>query len=398
MSLNELKKFKLAVLLSHPIQYQVPFLKEIAKCEEIDLKVFFYSDWGVKKYKDEGFEKELNWDIPLLDGYNYEFLKNISLFPNVAKYWGLINPDIVKKLKEEKYDVVWIHGWNSFSNWLALLTAFKLNIPVLLRTETNLLPKISKIKFFLKKTFLGMLFKKISAFLAIGKYNALFYEAFGVTREKIFLVPYCVDNYFFISRANELTNKREYLKEKFKIPKELPVILFSGKLVDVKRPMDLLKAYSQMISSQQAALVYVGDGYLRKDLESYSFQKGLKHVYFMGFKNQTELPELYAMSDIFVLPSDYEPWGLVVNEAMCFGLPVIVTNMVGASGDLIKDDVNGFFYKVSDINSLSKKLELLLTDQELRKKMGDASLEIIKKWSYKEGVNGLLSSLHHIKN
>ena len=388
-----MKKYKLAILTSHPIQYKTPLYKLLAEQKKIDLTVLFCSNWGLKTYHDEKFGQNIKWDIPLLDGYKSKVLKNVSPFPNVSRFFGLINPEIIDELKKNNYDAIWIHGWNSFTNWLTMVTAFKLNIPVLLRGEINLLQKSFFLKNILKKLILKNLFKKISAFLSIGAYNAKFYEAYGVPKEKIFLVPYTVNNDFFILKANELTSKKQSLKEKYDIPRNLPVILFSGKLIHKKRPIDLLKAYEIVSKETDVALVYLGEGELRKEIELYIKNHNLKNVYLMGFRNQTELPEFYAMADIFVLPSAFEPWGLVVNEAMCFSLPVIISDEVGAGGDLVKDGVNGCIYPSGDIDELSNRLKILLGNKNLREKSGQASLEIIKSWSYKDDLKGVLSCL-----
>ena len=392
------RRFKLAVLASHPIQYQTPFYKYLTESKELDLHVFFCSDIGYKTYTDEGFGQSFKWDTPLLEGYKYEFLKNISLFPNVSKFWGLINPSIIKKLITEKFDALWIHGWSRFTDWLVMIVAIKYNIPVFIRGESNLLSNVPFWKAALKKFILRNLFKKISAFLAIGRYNAEFYEYYDVPKEKIFLVPYCVNNDFFISKANELIPQKEKLRKKYNIPGNLPVILFSGKLISVKRPMDLLKAFELVSREYKCSLVFVGEGVLRNELESYIREKKLNNVFFMGFKNQTELPEFYAMADIFVLPSEHEPWGLVVNEAMCFGLPVIVSNMIGSGGDLIKEGENGYIFQACKIFDLEQKIRLLLSNTVNGSRLRDTSRKIISKWSYKEGVSGILSCLKSIKN
>lgn len=397
MSIKNKQKIKLAIFASHPIQYQVPFYRELAKEELIDLKVFFCSDKGLKEYKDKGFGKNVKWDILLLEGYNYEFLQNISPVPNSTGFWGLINPSMVEKIKKEKLDAIWIHGWNRFTDWLCMVIAFIRSVPVLLRGESNLLPEISSVKSILKRFILENLFKRITAFLAIGKYNTAFYKYYGVPEEKIFLVPYVVNNDFFISKANELLPRKSELKKKYNIPPHLPVILFSGKLIDVKKPIDLLMAQEQLSKEIEVGVVFVGDGNIRKYLEEYAIKNNLKHVYFMGFRNQTELPEFYSMADVFVLPSSFEPWGLVVNEAMCFSLPVIVSDQVGAGGDLIKEGVNGFVYPKGDISMLSEKLKVLLKDEKLRQSFGIRSKEIIEKWSYKKGVEGVIRSLQSLK-
>jgi glycosyltransferase involved in cell wall biosynthesis len=385
--------FRLAILTSHPIQYQVPFFRKLAAQPQIELTVFFCSDWGLNTYHDEGFGQMVKWDVPLLGGYQFELLPNVNPKPNLTRFWGLINPAVVERLRRGNFAGVWVHGWARLTDWLAIVTAVAFGIPVLLRAETNLLTTLPPWKARLKRAILTQLFRRISAFLAIGRYNAEFYEAYEVPKEKIIHVPYAVDNEFFLSEAEQLLPRKIELKRKLSIPNHLPVILFSGKLTSLKRPMDLLEAFAELTKSTKAALVYVGEGPMRSELESRVRKYFLQHVYFTGFKNQGALPEFYSLADIFVLPSGFEPWGLVVNEAMCFGLPVIVSNHVGATGDLVREEVNGFAYPVGDVVSLAEKLRILIEDTELRGRMGQASRELITAWSYEEGIREILVCL-----
>lgn len=390
-------RFNLVIVISHPIQYQTPFYKRLADQKDVSLKVLFCSDWGLKQFYDKDFKKEIIWDIPMLEGYRHEFLPNISLRPDPSNFWGLINPEVIKYLKKEYCDAVWIHGWNSFTNWIVMITCFLRGVPVLFRGESNLLQKSFFLKENLKRLVLKYLFKNIRGFLSIGTLNTEFYKSYGVSEKKIFLVPYTIDNDYFISKSKELELMKEGLKVKFGIPKDFPVILFSGKISGVKDPMTLLKAFIEVRKDIKSALVFVGDGVLKNRLEDYVCNNSVKNVYFLGFKNQSELPEFYSMADILVLPSVHEPWGLVVNEAMCFGLPVIVSDKVGASRDLVKDGVNGYIFKNKDVDMLSNYIKMLLLNEEDRKKMGNKSLEIITNWSYDACINGVKNSLRIIK-
>jgi glycosyltransferase involved in cell wall biosynthesis len=277
-----------------------------------------------------------------------------------------------------------------------MLTAFVSGIPVLLRGETNLLLSLPSWKATLKRWLLAKLFKRVSAFLAIGRYNTEFYEAYGVSPQRIFSVPYAVDNDFFTSQAQKHLPFKSELKRDFGIPDNLPVILFVGKLTPVKRPLDLLKAFEELLRTHLAALVYVGDGELRGELECYVQKQNLSHVYFTGFRNQTELPRFFSMADIFVLPSGCEPWGLVVNEAMCFHLPVIVSDQVGACGDLVHEGGNGFAYPSSQVPALADKLRLLVSDNTRRQQMGESSYRIIQRWGYREDAEGILKCLEKV--
>jgi glycosyltransferase involved in cell wall biosynthesis len=408
--------YRLAVLASHPIQYQAPFYRALAAHPEIDLTVFFCSDWGLHSYHDEGFGQAVKWDIDLLEGYQSEFLANRSLSPNVARFFGLINPAIVRRLRKGDYQAIILHGWAHCTNWLAMFAAFFYQVPVLMRGDSNraqyqthisqslngnkkanhAFSVRSKTKAKIKQLVLTRLFRRITGFLTIGSQNAEFYAYYGVSPNKMFFVPFAVDNDFFLSQSSGFTNQKANLKRELGIADSTSVILFAGKLVEGKRPMDLLKAYETIAKKHQVALVYVGDGELRQSLEQYARDKGLSQVHFAGFQNQTEIPRYFALADIFVLPSIRESWGLVVNEALCFGLPVVISNQVGAADDLVRDNVNGFIFEAANPAALAEKLDRILADDALRERMGEASKNLIAGWDMQEDVRGILSGLKQI--
>jgi len=392
-----MKKYKIAFLISHPIQYFSPLFKEMAKHKEIDLTVYYCSDESVRGMKDVGFGINLKWDIPLLEGYNYKFLKNYSPKPSIFNgFFGLMNFSIINELKKGKYDVLIVHGWNYLTNIIAIISAKLFDIKTILRGENPLNQEIkkSKYKIFIKKLILkNFLFKIVDAFLYVGKENKDFYKFYGVSEKKLFFAPYAVENERFIKSYENLIKEKNKIKREIGIPEDKVIILFCGKLIEKKRPMDLLIAYEK-IDFKNKALLYVGNGILRKKIEDYVKEKGIENVYFVGFKNQTELPKYYTIADIFVLPSYIgETWGLVVNEAMCFRLPIIVSDMVGCQRDLVKNGENGFVYPALNVDKLSYYLKKLLEDEKLRKTMGEKSLEIIEKYNYKKVVEYILSAI-----
>jgi glycosyltransferase involved in cell wall biosynthesis len=289
-----------------------------------------------------------------------------------------------------------IHGYVPLANWFAFLGAWLSSTPILFRGESHLLNYRTPWKRALKRVVLPLLFKQISSFLTIGTLNTEYYKHYGVSGKKLFLTPYAVNNDFFLKRYHELYDKRYRLKEELGIPLELPVILYVSKMITRKRTRDLLSAYAKIREKVSAALVFVGNGVERPSLEAYTQEQSLKNVYFVGFKNQTELPNYFVIADVFVLPSASESWGLVINEAMNFGLPIITTDKVGAAYDLVKNGENGFVYPVGDIDKLTECLLKILYDQKLREEMGKRSQEIIAKWSYKEDVDGVLAALEYV--
>ena len=389
--------YRLAVLASHPIQYQAPLYRLLANQPEIDLHVYFCSQWGVEPYYDSGFGERLSWDIPVLGGYRSTFLTNFSPRPNPSRMGGLVNPGIISSIVRGRYDAVWIHGWASVTNWMAWAGAVAWQVPILLRGESNGLTEPSGLKGMIKKVLLRIFFRQINGFLAIGTNNANFYSSYGIPAERIFMAPYSVDNEFFMKRAVELSGQRQLLRERNGLALDRPVILFCGKFIEKKRPIDLLKAFDHLKGHFSASLVFVGDGSLRSVMERFIAERRLENVHILGFRNQLELPACYAMADLLVLPSSIEPWGLVVNEAMCFGLPVIVSDKVGAAADLIRDGVNGFTYPVGQIEALAERLQMVLADEQVCQEMGRQSRAIIRRWGFDEVADGLLKALHSVR-
>ncbi len=387
-------KYKLAILTSHPIQYQTPLFRKIARHPKIDLTVYFCCDYGVKEKKDSEFKKTFKWDIPLLEGYKYRFLKNWSLNPKPT-FLGQINFEIIKELSKNKFDIILINGWMSLTN---LLTFLK-NVPIILKAENPLTQELLKPKWKIKikKRIFSFLFKKIKAFLYIGEENKEFYKFYGVPEEKLFFSPYAVDNERFIESYQVLKNKKGGLKKKMKISPKNIVILFCGKLIPKKRPLDLLFAYEK-VEIPNKSLIFIGEGELKKEIQRYVKERKLKDVYITGFVNQKELPEYYIIGDIFVLPSGMgETWGLVVNEAMCFKLPIIVSDIVGCAKDLVKYDRNGYTYPMGDVEKLASYLEILINDENKRKKFGEESFKIVQGYSYQKDIEGVLKALESIK-
>jgi glycosyltransferase involved in cell wall biosynthesis len=233
-----MKNYKIAFLLSHPIQYFSPLFRELAEHSHIDLTVYYCSDESIRGMKDVGFGKEIKWDIPLLDDYKYKFLKNYSPKPSIfSGFFGLINFGIVNELKRGKYDAIIIHGWNYFTNIVAIITAKLFGVKVFIRGENPLNQELKKprYKILTKKIILkNLLFRIIDAFLYVGQENKEFYRFYGVPENKLFFVPYAVENERFIKDYEELKDNKEKIKKEIGIPPDKVVILFSGKLIDKK--------------------------------------------------------------------------------------------------------------------------------------------------------------------
>jgi glycosyltransferase involved in cell wall biosynthesis len=389
---------KLAYFVSHPIQYQAPLLRMIAADPDIDLKVFFYSDFSLKPYQDSGFGKVIEWDVPLTEGYEHQFLdcwgskqwKNIFQQP-IAK-------DITKQLKNGNFDAVWVHGWAWFCSLQVIFAAEKLNIPVLLRGESNGLQETNNfIKKNVKKVFLDFLFKKISAFLYVGNLNYQFYRNHKINADRLFPVPYAVDNNFFQIQVKAARTNRDNLKRSLNLESNRPIILYAAKLIDVKCPQDLLSAYRLLspdgIQEPEPYLLFVGDGALKACLENTAKETSWQSIRFLGFKNQSEMPAMYDLCDTFVLPSSFEPWGLAINEVMNAGKAVVVSDQVGCAPDLVLDGQNGTIFPVGDVVALAQSIKWAIANSTVA---GTKSRDIISNWSFQEDLQGLRKSLHSL--
>lgn len=391
-------KKKIFFLLSHPIQYFSPLFQLLAREDAIDLMVLYCDDYGTHK---KNIHPEIGaiagWDIPLLEGYNYKFLKNNSWKPSIfTGFFGLINLEIFKVLKNERGSYLIVHGWARATNFLAIIAAKFTGVKLCLRAENPLNQELLKPKhiLFLRKIFFKYFFFKLfDYFLYIGEQNKKLYEYHGVKKEKLIFTPYAVDNDRFKAEYEKYRDQKTEIRKELELPVDKRIILTSGKYIYKKRPMDLLKAF-HLLNDEKAALVFLGDGELRKEMENYIAANNLKNVYLTGFKNQSEVGKFFAAADIFVLPSGAgETWGLVVNEAMSFSLPIICSDIPGSAYDLVKENINGFIFKLGDIEQLKIKLELLLNDISLRKRFSTKSYEIIDNYTFNQINNNIIENL-----
>jgi glycosyltransferase involved in cell wall biosynthesis len=386
--------YKLAILNTHPIQYFAPLYRRIAREPDIQLTVYFCSQQGAEEYVDEGFGQRIKWDTPLLEGYEHKFLKNLGRRNHVGGFWSLVNLGIVRELRRNRYDALLVNGHRQATNLIGIFAAKALGIPVFMRCETHLGLPLSSLKQFVRKRLMTLLYTQLcSACLPIGTRNKQFYLAHGVNEAKLFTVPYAVDNDYF-TPTSESATERSSVRAALNLPSNKPLVLFVSKLMQRKRPMDLLLAFQRVRHAGiDAALAFVGSGEQEGALKEYVRQEQLPDVHFFGFRNQSELPKFYSVADVFVLPSENEPWGLVINEVMCAGIPVIASNDIGAVEDLVRHGENGFTYDAGDIDTLTEYLSQVLGAPEIRARMGEASRRIIAQWDYERCVLGIKQAM-----
>jgi glycosyltransferase involved in cell wall biosynthesis len=394
---NATRKVRLAYLVSHPIQYQAPLLRRIAQEPDIDLTVFFASDFSVREYIDKGFGVDVKWDVPLLDGYRHEFLPSIWDKRRTGPT-SQLNYGIFSRLRGQRsdtgFDVLWVHGYSTLNAQQAMLAAKALGIPVLLRAESRLRgEERSAIKRGAKRMFFNLLKGLIDGVLPIGTLNSAYWRHYLGEDLPQFLMPYAVDNHYFQSRSQEAVAGREALLRELDLDASRSVILFASKLQNRKRCEDLIEAYLNLSPAKGVEpypyLVIVGDGVERPALEERVKQSGFNGVRFCGFRNQSELPRFFDLATIFVLPSQHEPWGLIVNEVMNSSRAVIVSDDVGCQPDLITDGVEGCVFPAGNVAALTEALRKAIASPDTAKAMGQRGFERIQTWSYEEDIRGL---------
>jgi glycosyltransferase involved in cell wall biosynthesis len=389
-----MRPVRLVYLVTHPIQYQAPLLRRIAAEPDIELTALFEDDFSTRDHIDHGFGRAIAWDVKLVDGYRHRFLTPLRARPvgGTTSFWWPLSKDLGGILRTGDFDALWVHGYKTANHLSAMALARRYGMTVLLRDETN---ADSQPRSALRKTAKRVAFKAmdrlVDTFLAIGTANARHLMELGIAPTKLITMPYAVDNAHFarnLAQADAAGTRTRY-----GIAPDQNLILFSAKLIERKRPMDLLQAVAalQRETASRPALILAGDGELMPQLKEAVQNLGLRDTHLPGFQTQAELAGLYAAADVLVLPSEREAWGLVINEAMNGGCAIIASDRIGAAPDLVQD--NGVVYPVGDVAALTRALQSMLESDARLERMQQRSREIIAGWSFEQDVQALRMAL-----
>jgi glycosyltransferase involved in cell wall biosynthesis len=388
---------RLAYLVSHPIQYQAPLLRRIATEPGIDFTVLFLSDMSTGRYPDPGFGTTVEWDVDVVGGFRHEFLPGLGGSDRVTS-WRPWTTGLDRTLRRDRFDVLWVHGYAHPTMLRAIRLASRRGLRVLVRGESQEASGHRVVSRGLRRLVLPTFFRLPDAFLSIGTRNRRYYLAHGVTEDRIFSMPYAVDNEFFRRAATSAARARESFRRELGLPNGRPVILMASKLQSHKGPIDLLEAFATLATHGQREpeplLLFVGDGSARAELEVTAASYGLSpSVRFVGFRNQQELPRFYDLAHVVVLPSRREPWGLVVNEAMNASRPVVVSDAVGCADDLVVNGETGFVFPAGDSRALAVHLATLVNDRDLARRMGESARARVSQFDFEADVAGLRQAL-----
>lgn len=378
---------KIGILVTHPVQYLSVLFRELAKSSDLTVYYCLNPD---QRQQGNDFGVNFNWDVPLLQGYRYKFLNNISRNPDMHTYWGCDTPEIAEEIRDSRFDMFIIFGWYYKSAHQALAACRKQEVPVYARGDSTIMSNKFIVRIF-KKVFFRIFLNKFDGFLAPGRKFREYLRFYGVGEDKIIFCPHFVDNHFFKNMAFQSRQNRDLLRREFGIEPDDFVFLFCGKLIKRKSPLDMLKALAVLKSKGiDAKAIIAGDGVLRNMLQRYAQEKEL-NVSFLGFRNQSQLPQIYALSDCLVLPSTWsETWGLVVNEAFACAVPAIVSSRAGCVRDMIEEGATGYSYKYADIRALSGCMARLISDYKNKVNFSAEIERKLKTYCVEEAVSSIM--------
>jgi glycosyltransferase involved in cell wall biosynthesis len=386
---------RLALIASHPIQYVVPLYQRLGRRTDIEIKVFFTWHAGDQATEDRGFGKRIAWDIPLTQGYQFELVPNVSTDPGTHGFFGLRNPTLVDRIMAWRPDVVHISGWAWFSHLQALHAFHRRGVRTLFRGDSHLLdaePPGSRR--WVKRAVLRRVYSWPAAFLVVGTANRAYYEFFGVERARLYPCPHSIDVGRFAEPAQAFKQEAARWREQLGIAAGQTVLLFAGKFEQKKRPVDLMRAVLRL-HHPGIVLILVGAGELQGEIDAIAAADP-DRFRVIPFQNQSRMPVIYRLGDLFVLPSARgETWGLAVNEAMACGRPVVVSDRVGCAADVV-DPTCGRVFPSNDWSAFGNIVDEWIKNPHEQLQMGRAAAK--RACSFDVGISeaALVSAIEKV--
>jgi len=382
-------RLRLGALVTHPVQYHSPLFRELA--ERCDLTVY-YAHRPTAKEQGAGFGVSFQWDIDLTAGYRHVWLTNVAKQPSVTNYSGCDTPEIAQVIEQSRPDAFLVFGWHSRSYIQAIRGCRRAGVPVLVRGDSQLATVRSPLRRLAKAALYPIMIRRFAACISVGARSEEYFRKYRA--RAVFRSPHFVDNEFFASRGGD--DQRADARRRWEIPADAFVMLFAGKLIDMKRPLDVLESVA-MLGRKDIHVLVAGAGALETEMRSRAAACGVP-VHFAGFLNQSELPAAYAAADLLMLPSTAkETWGLVVNEAMACGRSALISRSVGCTPDLIVDGVTGYAVEEGDIEGFADRIGELARDRDRVQSMGCAAKTRIAGFNVHAAADGILAAANYVR-
>jgi glycosyltransferase involved in cell wall biosynthesis len=387
---------RLAIIVSHPIQHFVAFYRALAAETDIDLRVIFGSPIGVKPYYDNEMRSQISWNMDLLSGYDHEFLDNDAA--HQPTFFSMNSPKLGSRLKAFNPDAVLVYGYSQLNAVRALLWCRRHAVPAMLISDSEQLKERGGWKVVLKNLLVPRIFRLSSAFLSVGDQNEGYYRAYGARADRIFRSPFTIDESVYRAAAKDRVELRARARAELGLEERDQVTLFVGKLSPRKRPGDLLAAVDLLRTKGRSRIfaVFAGNGELAEDLQAKA--SGGDFARFAGFVNVDRLPSLYAAADMLVHPSQADPHPLICSEGACVGLPLILSDRVGAAGptDIARPGENALIFPCGDVPALAAAIGQMMDDPAAIERMSRRSHEIFDECDIRQSVRGVRQAMEAI--
>ncbi|NDC76350.1 MAG: glycosyltransferase [Chitinophagia bacterium] len=383
---------RLAIVTTHPIQYNAPLFMRLNGLDGIELKVFYtWSQTESGGQYDPDFGRDVRWDVPLLEGYPYVFVPNTARRPGAGRFMGIVNPGIISMIEAWGPDAILVYSWPYHSH-LRVLRHFSGKVPILFRGDSTLLNEHPGLRKIARRIFLTWIYRHVDMGLYVGTYNRDYYLAHGMDDRRLCHAPHAVDNERFEGAGMEYEAEATARRRALGIEDDELVVLYVGKIEDVKDPFCIVRISAQ-VRSPRVRFLFAGNGHLEPDLKRTVAGDG--RFGFLGFQNQRSMPVVYRMGDVVILPSRSETWGMAVNEAMACGRPVIVSDRVGCAPDLVEDGRTGWVFRqgAEGERRVAEVLEKLNRNGDMLGKMREACLRRVGTHSLEAAAKGVSKAL-----
>lgn len=387
--------YRVLMVCSHPVQYVAPLLRLMTQQSQLDLHVAYCSLQGAETGIDPEFGVAVQWDVPLLEGYSWEYVPNRSKHPGLGKFWGLVNPGLWRLIRTGRFDAIVVYtGYTYASFWIAAAAAKASRIPLLFNTDATSLDVRSNgnpWKLRLKQWILPRIFSLADVAISTSTAGSEFLRSLGVSPNRIVMTPFVVDNDWWTAQSALVD--RAAIRRQWKIPNDALVVLFCAKLQPWKRPADVLYAFAQA-QLPRAYLVFAGEGPLKLELAAAAERLQIAdRVKFLGFVNQSQLPATYRSADLFVLPSGYDPCPVVVCEAMLCGCPVVLSDEIRGRFDIVQPGYTGYIYPCGNVDALAAILREALSDNDRLQTLGRNAVKRMETWSPCDNAAAILQAV-----